>query len=63
MSDEKYRIWSFEHDAWWRPNWYGYTENIEEAGIYEEKVAHGILFDANLFGKINEEMRPVTNAA
>lgn len=57
--EQKYRIWSFEHNAWWKPNWNGYTERIEEAGIYGEEEAKAICDDANKFGKIKEEMRPV----
>lgn len=57
MSEIKYRIWSFEHNAWWRPNGQGYTSHIEDAGTYEEKEAQSICDDANAHGKINEEMR------
>ena len=31
----KYRIWSNEHNAWWRDEFCGYTKNIENAGIYD----------------------------
>ena len=31
----KYRIWSNEHNAWWKDNFCGYTQNIEDAGVYE----------------------------
>lgn len=27
-----YLIWSYEHNAWWKPNRWGYTTNIKEAG-------------------------------
>ena len=30
----KFRIWSVEHKAWWRPNCRGYTTTPGEAGIY-----------------------------
>jgi hypothetical protein len=29
-----YLIWSYEHNAWWKPNQRGYTKNIAEAGRY-----------------------------
>lgn len=32
--DDATRIWSDEHQAWWRPNGAGYTLLIEEAGVY-----------------------------
>jgi hypothetical protein len=34
IDNKGWLIWSNEHNAWWRPNAYGYTENIEEAGRY-----------------------------
>jgi len=38
-------IWSNEHQAWWRSNGRGYTNQLSEAGIYDindawSKVAH-----------------------
>jgi len=54
-----YRIWSFEHDAWWKPNSYGYTPNKAEAGIYNYRQAKHICDSANYGGKIFEEMRRV----
>lgn len=37
----KFRIWSNEHMAWWRPNQNGYTQDMDRAGLYgyEEAVA------------------------
>jgi len=32
-------IWSDEHGAWWRPDGMGYTQRIEEAGLYNEDEA------------------------
>lgn len=29
-----YVIWSFDHEAWWRPNERGYTRELAEAGRY-----------------------------
>jgi hypothetical protein len=42
---EKWRIWSFEHHAWWAENECGYTEAASLAGTYTleralEIVAH-----------------------
>lgn len=31
---KKYRIWSNEHNAWWKPNYCGYTQDINKAGVY-----------------------------
>ena len=30
----KFLIWSYEHKAWWLPGSSGYTESIEDAGVY-----------------------------
>jgi len=32
-------IWSGEHQAWWRPNYCGYTIYREAAGIYNYQAA------------------------
>lgn len=31
----KYRIWSNEHKAWWRDEFFGYTSDINKAGVYD----------------------------
>ena len=31
----KVKVYSNEHSAWWREDYWGYTENEEEAGIYD----------------------------
>lgn len=31
----KVRIWSDEHNAWWRAEGHGYTTVLERAGLYE----------------------------
>lgn len=43
-----YLIYSFEHDAWWRPDRRGYTRNIDEAGRYSATEAGAIMQDATL---------------
>lgn len=48
------KIWSFEHDAWWRPNSCGYTTVEADAGLYERKVAEDIVSRANHGGELNE---------
>jgi hypothetical protein len=49
MSDRVYVIWSFEHDAWWKPHRLGYTLEIEEAGHYSADEANEIVDNANRF--------------
>jgi hypothetical protein len=44
----KYRIWSNEHRAWWKPARHGYTSLKSQAGIYNEKEAIEICLDANI---------------
>ncbi len=55
-------IWSFEHNAWWRPGSHGFTTNIEEAGFYSRITAEEIVLDANTAcepDNLNEEIRNV----
>ncbi len=33
------RIWSGEHEAWWRANGNGYTTQLQDAGVYERADA------------------------
>lgn len=57
-----YRIWSFEHNAWWAPRQRGYRQSIDEAGIYGYIEATQIVGGANVGcpdDKPNEEMRLV----
>jgi len=56
---DTYRIWSFEHDAWWKPAGYGYTPNKDEAGVYNYRQAKNICDNANYGGNTFEEMRKV----
>lgn len=51
-----YVIWSFEHDAWWRPARCGYTPDLAEAGRYSEHDAFGIVAEANRYTPIPHEM-------
>lgn len=46
----KYRIWSIEHNAWWKPEGDGYTPYADEAGIYDEAGAFQIVQMANMPG-------------
>lgn len=36
-------IWSIEHRAWWRPNHLGYTQHIEQAGMYSRDDAMAVV--------------------
>jgi hypothetical protein len=44
----KYVIWSFEHEAWWAPERRGYTEDLDQAGRYDDAEAHEIVANANV---------------
>ena len=55
----RYRIWSFEHKAWWKPNEHGYTPDYENAGIYQQINAIEICIRANHHSDVNEAMVPV----
>ena len=54
------KIWSFEHDAWWRPNSCGYTTAETEAGLYPRDQAEKIVAGANYGGTLNEEIVELT---
>ena len=59
----KYRIWSFEHSAWWKGNKHGYTNDINNAGLFTVYQANAICLDANKLADsiigINEVMVPM----
>jgi hypothetical protein len=44
-------IWSIEHNAWWRPNAQGYTQDKKEAGLYPYLQALKIVLEANAYTK------------
>lgn len=57
-----YVIWSFEHDAWWRPSRWGYTRELAEAGDYTLDEAARIVRAANVIS-LNEQAMPREVAA
>lgn len=46
-TSQKYLVWSNEHNAWWRPDYCGYTNHIQAAGRYSREVAVKICTGAN----------------
>lgn len=61
IDHELWVVWSFEHDAWWRPNRWGYTPNLAEAGRYTQSDALEIERRANVV-RINEQALPLADA-
>lgn len=63
MVNEKYAIWSFQHNAWWAPLSRGYVHNLAHAGRYDREEARSICLGANyLKGPVIEEaMVPLTD--
>ena len=59
---DKYVIWSFEHNAWWRDNSCGYSTNIFGAGLYCKAEADEIVKGANYGDERNEQARPAFEA-
>lgn len=47
-TENEYLIWSFEHDAWWKPRENGYTTDRRAAGAYSYKDALTIVLGANI---------------
>lgn len=37
------RIWSNEHEGWWKPGGWGYTKDIEQAGTFTQEKAIEII--------------------
>lgn len=59
---QRWRIWSIEHSAWWAPNSWGYTKDLQQAGTYSTEQAIKITDQANLHcadGIPNEAMCPI----
>lgn len=53
------KIWSIEHNAYWKPNRCGYTKKIEEAGDYPLTEALSICANAGTTNGIpNEAVYP-----
>jgi hypothetical protein len=66
MSIECYYIWSFEHQAWWRPGGFGYTRDIERAGTFELPMAAAFVERANQYLPLdspNEALVPIEELA
>lgn len=54
---KRYAIWSIEHNAWWRESGYGYSQALEDAGLFDRKTATEIVSKANIV-TFNEAMIP-----
>ncbi len=48
MNEREWLIWSIEHNAWWKPNENGYTQERDEAGKYTFGQACSIVKIANI---------------
>lgn len=65
IRDIGYWIWSNEHGKWWRPDSNGYTDCLEEAGIYSHVETQQILTGANIGipkGRVMKEYAIPVNA-
>jgi hypothetical protein len=58
MTDTIYLIWSFEHQSWWAPDEWGYTDNMAMAGRYSLGRAVEICLKANI-NMANEAIVPL----
>ena len=58
MKSENWLIWSYEHDAWWKPNSMGYTRKYLEAGRYSEKEAERICKQADIGRRLLSSVMP-----
>jgi len=48
----KYLIWSYEHNAWWASNRYGYAPEFEDAGRYSAEEAGKIVTDSVMMDEL-----------
>lgn len=48
----KFLIWSNQRGMWWRPNERGYTQILEEAGVYSRADAERIISGATIDGQL-----------
>lgn len=48
MEEAQYKIWSNEHQGWWRPARCGYTKSRSEAGTYTFSESYEIVRSANI---------------
>ena len=64
MIEQLYKIWSIEHNAWWKANHNGYTPRREDAGVYNYQEVKKILDSANIHlnDTPNEAMIPITES-
>lgn len=60
MENQKFIVWSVEHEAWWMDREDGYTPFRRDAGVYSYKDACRIVASANrgLNDTPNEAMIP-----
>lgn len=62
MITDPWVIWSFEHNAWWKPDRRGYTPDLIFAGVYSKEEADEIERDANRYTPGNEVALPLMTA-
>jgi len=54
-----YYLWNVERRMWWKPSKFGYTNRVEEAGVFKEAEAIQITANANSHGSIEDLLIPV----
>lgn len=53
--EQRWLIWSNEHQYWWRPASMGYTGKISQAGRYTFEMANSLCAEARLGLPTNAE--------
>lgn len=59
---QEFCIWSFEHNAWWKPGAWGYTPHAADAGRFSRQSAVDLVLESNLV-TVNETLVPAAAAA
>lgn len=54
MSDLYYLLWSNKHGMWWAPDASGYTDNIDDAGLYTQAEAVEHVVQSAFQGRVDK---------
>lgn len=53
IEETHWKIWSIEHNMWWKPQSLGYTPDKTSAGVYKYTEALAIVEGANKYQSVD----------